>query len=171
MKRTRKWSYIAQEATRLASLKLSPREIARRLGVDKSSVTRWMASGKLPSTAAPPPVFGTTPPPELSHTTKTPEAWAEAVYRDYALDATDQVLVGLAMEAMRKAQDPSVGVGLRMLAAGRFQTLVRQLALVTKLAAAAPAAAPAKVEPQKRTQMAARTGSRVDPRSVLMVVK
>ena len=33
MKRTRKWSFVAQEATRLADIGVSALEIARRLGV------------------------------------------------------------------------------------------------------------------------------------------
>jgi len=50
MKRTHKWQVLRQEAEQLAAAGLPPSEIAHRIGVDKSTVTRWFAAGKLART-------------------------------------------------------------------------------------------------------------------------
>lgn len=128
MRRTRKWAFVAQEATRLAELGLSPSEIARRLEVSRSTVTRWKAAGKFPK-------MGTTAAestqPAVS-TAKTPAEWAKAVREAYALDATDEQLVTVAETALALSLDVHVGPSARMTAAGRFQALVRQLGLVAR---------------------------------------
>lgn len=155
MKRTRKWAFVEQEATRLAGLGLAPREIARRLGVAKSTVTRWIASGKL---ARRDPV----PQPTAQ---QSPGEWAASVRHDYALDATDAQLVTLAQRALELSLDPTVALPVQLHAAGRFQAIVRQLALVTRLGEATTSAPPAPVRPPvPRTD-------RADPRTLLMVVK
>lgn len=48
MRRTRKWAGLQSEAQRLAGQHWAPRQIAARLGVNKSTVTRWIQAGKLP---------------------------------------------------------------------------------------------------------------------------
>jgi transposase len=47
VKRTRKWAYVEQEAKRLVSLGLGHLEIAKRLGVNDSTIRRWVKAGKL----------------------------------------------------------------------------------------------------------------------------
>lgn len=149
MKRTRKWAFVEQEATRLAGLGLASREIAQRLGVAKSTVTRWIAAGKLTRRAPVP----------LPSGAQSPAAWAASVRSDYALDASDSQLVTLAQRALELALDPTVAPPVQLNAAGRFQALVRQLALVTRLADTAPAPVPVR-SPFERT-------ARADPRLVV----
>lgn len=162
MKRTRKWTFVAQEAIRLATLGLSPKEIAKRLGVNRSSVTRWMQSGKLASKRPVKPLKSS----NQRRRTKKPSEWAAAVRSDYQLDETDDQLVGLAEQALTLSLDPNVPANTRITAAGRFQAIVRQLALVArgedKPGAVTPPApeAPPRPEPVQR----------VDPRRLLMVV-
>lgn len=126
MRRTRKWEFVKQEATRLAGLGLSPRDIAKRLELSKSTVTRWMASGKLRRLLKGPP-----PEPVAK---QTPAEWAEAVRKNYALDVTDEQLVTLAESALAMSQNPTLDSRVKLAASGRFQTLVRQLSLVARAA-------------------------------------
>src|SRR5262245_41228823 len=141
MQRTRKWAYVAQEAQRLAALGLTTAEIARRLDVNRSTVFRWVTAGKLPvargaaAAAAPVPA---SPPPDLP---LEPTAWGASVRAAYALNATDAELVGLAERALTAAQNPAESTSTRLSAMGRFQALVKQLALVP-LALETPAPAP-----------------------------
>lgn len=169
-KRTRKWAFVSQEAARLAGLGLSPREIAERLGVDKSSVTRWMKAGKLerrPPSLAP----GATQPKQ------SPAEWAASVREAYDLDATDDQLVTIAETALALSLDRNVAAHVRMTAAGRFQAIVRQLALVARAADkdAAPEKSPAPSTPEPAR--AARGPERIirrpggDPRKLLMAIK
>ena len=172
MRRTRKWAYVAQEATRLVALGLSEREVAKRLGVSKSTVTRWKAAGKLPRTAqapaaAPSEAGGGRP-------KQTPQEWAAAVREAYDLDATDEQLVSLAELALALSLDATIAAHVRMTAAGRFQAVVRQLALVARGAESehqAPASSqPAAAEaPSRKNPMVRRPAG--DPRKLLMVVK
>jgi len=157
VKRTRKWAYVEQEAKRLANLGLQPRDIAKRLGVTKT-VNRWMAMGKLerrPSTQAA----------RVAGSGKSPGEWAATVRKDFALDATDEQLVTLAETALAMSLDPSMAAHVRMGAAGRFQAIVRQLALVARKA---DEQAP-KDEPRAPVVVARRSGA--DPRALLMAVK
>lgn len=168
MKRTRKWAFVEQEATRLAKLGLPPQEIAERIGVNRSSVTRWMATGKLPRTDGEP----TT---RAQHVRgqpgQTPAQWAETVRREYSLDATDEQLVMLAEQALTMASDSTLTASARMNAAGRFQALSRQLALTARRSVSledekpdvTPAAEPKRPMIQRST---------IDPRtSLLQAVK
>jgi plasmid maintenance system antidote protein VapI len=163
MRRTRKWAFVAQEAIRLAALGLAPSEIAKRLGVNKSTVTRWIASGKL-TRAAPPRA------PDLSpHVHKSPDEWAAAVREAYDLDATDDQLVVLAETALRLSLDLKLTAAVRMTAAGRFQALVKQLALIARKVPEVPIGPPAAIEePKKPVVPRVRT---FDPRTHLMAVK
>lgn len=155
--RTRKWSYVEQEAKRLAALGLSPREIARRLEVNKSTVTRWIAAGKLEVRTRL----------TLTGTGQNPAQWAATVRKDYALDATDEQLVTLAESALALALDPSTAPHVRMTAAGRFQAIVRQLALVARVA---DVQTPGLRTAEPLTLVEVPT-VRVDPRRLLMAVK
>jgi plasmid maintenance system antidote protein VapI len=162
VKRTRKWTFVAQEATRLAALGLSPKDIATRLNVDKSSVTRWIKQGRLAITR------NDRKPVRIAAAKKTtPEQWAIAVRAAYDLDATDEQLVSLAVDALKMSRDLAIGPQARMTAAGRFQALVKQLRLVAR-AEAAPAATP---EAPKRQTFAPQRRSNADPRTLLTAVK
>jgi hypothetical protein len=162
VKRTRKWAFVAQEATRLAALGLSPKDIATRLNVDKSSVTRWMKQGKLA------PTRDDRRPVKIGAAKKTtPEQWAAAVRAAYDLDATDEQLVALAVDALKMSRDLAIGPQARMTAAGRFQALVKQLRLIAR-AQVAPQATP---EAPKRQTFEPRHRSTVDPRTLLTAVK
>lgn len=131
MKRTRKWGFVAQEAGRLAALGLAPKDIAIKLGVNKSSVTRWMAAGRLKSTRGRTlrPPSSTAPP---LRPPKTPDAWAQDIRRSYDLDATDDQLVAIAESALALTLNMAETPQIRLQAAGRFQAIVKQLALVAR---------------------------------------
>lgn len=156
---------MAQEARRFADLGLKPLEIATRLGINKSTVTRWMAAGKLTRTTGV--VSAKVTPPELLKPDVTPREWSEAVRREYDLNATDAQLVTLAEGALAVSLDLTVTPQVRMTASGRFQSLVRQLALVARGAEKVPDVpntAPAAVAPRALRPVGA------DPRVRLMSV-
>ena len=161
MGRTRKWAYVAQEAGRLAGLGLGPRDIAARLGVNRSSVTRWIQQGKLGRERQSTPAAK--PPKELPK--QSPTEWGASVRKDYDLNATDRQLVELAEQALRVAHNLEEPASVRMTATGRFQALVKQLVLTmrSELAAEGPPAEAERPEPVKRTG--------TDPRAILMAVK
>lgn len=162
MRRTRKWAYVAQEAQRLADLKLSPREIAERLEVRKSTVTRWIASGKLAQKKGTPKTAAKVASGQVD---KTAAQWAASVRAAYDLDATDEQLVTLAESTLLVAKDPLTPASLRLQAMGRYQALVKQLSLVARAADAKPTEAPKR----KTFRPPARTGT--DPRGILTGVK
>lgn len=159
---------MAQEAGRLAELGLSPLEIATRLGVNKSTVTRWMAAGKLSRTSGVRPHQADTPP-ELLRPDVTPREWSEAVRREYDLNATDAQLVTLAEAALSVSLSLTVSPQVRMTASGRFQSLVRQLALVARGAEKTPDVPQKPQAPVVAPRALRKPG--LDPRMHLMAVK
>jgi hypothetical protein len=165
VRRTRKWAFVAQEAKRLADLGLLPAEIARRLGegVNRSTVQRWMAAGKIRDTRQ-----GSKGAQLASFTTETkPDEWAMTVRKEFALDATDEQLVGGGAAMLVVANDPLQPMSVRIAARREFRATAKQLALVAR-AADAPAA-PVRPTDAARQVPARRSG--VDPRNVLMAVK
>ncbi len=58
----------------------------------------------------------------------SPDAWASWVRARYELDATEDVLLSLALDALKLSRDES-DARVRISAAGRFQSLLRQLGL------------------------------------------
>lgn len=161
MRRTRKWAYVAQEARRLADLGLSHLDIADRLDVHRTTVKRWMAAGKLRDTSGTGPDRPVMSGAPSSHCAGA-EMWAAAVRAAYALDATDEQLVDLATSALAVAKNPLEEAGVRLMATGRFQGLVKQLALVARTPATeAPPPEPEPVRPAR--------GPRADPRGQLML--
>lgn len=166
MRRTRKWGFVRQEAIRLAGLRLSSLEIAKRLGVTKATVNRWKAEGKLPAPSTRRRQPGTT----TGRRPLSPAGWAAAVRREYALDATDGQLVNLAQIALEISRNPKEPHRVRMAATGRFQSIVKQLALVARdedKAAGDPV--PDAVEtPTRNPAVARKSGG--DPRGILMAV-
>jgi transposase len=170
MRRTRKWAYVEQEARRLADLGLSGYALAKHLGVSEASVSRWVKAGKLTLKGGKSAEReANRAEVEASGSQKSPDQWAASVRAEYQLDATDEVLVAMAEAAKLKALDEGIGVSARLQAMGRFQALVRQLALVTRKRDQEPTpAAPPPEEPKKRV-VERRTGT--DPRVLLMPVK
>jgi hypothetical protein len=150
MNRTRKWKYMAQEAGRLVEIGLSQSAIADRLGVRQSTVSRWMATGKLVKSGRTPP----SAPPVMP-----PLDWAATVRSMYALDASDDELVNLAVAALEVAKDGAQPPMIRLAAAGRFQALVKQLALV------------ARREEATQTPAAVTRPHRTDPRAQFAIVR
>jgi transposase-like protein len=98
---------------------------ARQLGVNRSSLHRWMANGKVPRPASRP--RGT----PATDAGCSPEHWAVAVRQAYELTATEQRLVDLAVEALTMARDAAKPETVRLAAMGRYQRLVQQLNLET----------------------------------------
>lgn len=165
VKRTRKWSFVAQEAGRLAALGLSQVEIARQLGLNKSTVSRWMKAGKLPASR----VAEVAHPQVAVRPGQTPAEWAAAVRAAYDLDATDEQLVTVAESALGLSLDSAVSPQVRMTAAGRFQALVKQLALVARNQPQQVRTQPELPEAKPKPPL--RVIHRPDPRKLLMAVK
>jgi len=144
MQRTRKWSHVGPAAQRLAALGLSPTAIAGELGLDRSTVQRWMAAGKIEDTRTSRPGDPASP---LAAAAELPALeWAPAIRAAYTLDQTDTKLVDLADLALSVAQNAKELPSIRLAAAGRFQSLVKHLATrirptVDERAVAAPAQA------------------------------
>lgn len=157
MRRTRKWAYVAQEAQRLADLGLSAADIARRLEVHWSTVDRWIKSGKLMHGES---IAKGRPGVPPASPEQTVGQWSAEVRRSYALDVTDGELVSLAEDALKMARDPNSPPSLQLQAMGRYQQLVKQLALVARAAAEAKPE-----EPKRKVIRAVRTGT--DPRGIL----
>lgn len=166
MRRTRKWAFVQQEAERLAGLGLTAAEIARRLDLNKSTVGRWIAAGKLTVRERREEVATGS-----GRDRQTPAQWAESVRREYDLDSTDDQLLTLAEEALALSMDRTVGPHIRMAASGRFQAIVRQLALVARGAQKeADEGAPKQEEPAQPKKNPPVERPPGDPRGVLMMV-
>jgi hypothetical protein len=132
VKRTRKWAFVAQEARRLADLGLTPQEIAKRLGegVNRSTVQRWMAAGKIRDNRR-----GAKGEKLASFTLlRKPSEWATDVRKEYALDSTDDQLVTLAESALGISLDVDQPKPVRLNAMRTYQGLVKQLSLITRAA-------------------------------------
>jgi hypothetical protein len=160
VRRTRKWAYVAQEATRLADIGLSPTEIATRLEVARSTVHRWMAAGKLTDTHRRAAGGAEVRP-------RSATEWSAAVRANYALDATDEELVTMGEAALRKVHDPRATPQVQLSAMSRFIAIVKQLALVARAAEATPAPVEAPPPPAERATRRPAT----DPRTFLQAVK
>jgi ribosomal protein S14 len=95
-----------------------------------------------------------------------PAQWAKDVRKDYQLDATDEQLVLAGQFALRVANDLTEKAITRLNASGRFQSIVRQLALGRSVARErAEKATPVAPAPRPRQ---VRTGG--DPRGLLHAV-
>lgn len=107
---------------------------ARTLGVNRSSIQRWIRAGKVPPFSPSPRA------PRLAPTSQQPErepepvataGWAASVRAAYDLTATELELLALAERARTIALDDTQKPETQLAAAGRFQTLIRQLNLET----------------------------------------
>ena len=159
MRRTRKWAYVAQEARRLADLGLSAAEIGRRLEVNRSTVHRWMATGKLPDTKGSrlvgPAVEAASPGRRLGVRRPGRRRCARRM-RSMPPTSSSWTLATAALTVAKAAGEPAT---VRLQAAGRFQALVKQLALVARKPEAETAPAPSRRRPPVRAP-------RADPRAI-----
>jgi len=104
---------------------------ARQLGVDRSTIHRWIEAGKVPRPAQrrPSPLSKATRVSYLPDAMLTPAAWAEAVRTAYELSPTETMLLSLAEGALSLARDDAAKPETRLAAMGRYQALVKQLRL------------------------------------------
>lgn len=165
MRRTRKWGYVEQEAKRLAGAGLSPREIAKKLDLSKSTVTRWIKAGKLSRGA-------TGKGPHVNAPARqSPSEWAKSVRDEYALDSTDEQLVTLGESALSVSRDMTVTAQLQLAAGARFAAIVKQLNLPMRRATAEPedGEKPAATAAKKNPVVVRKPAG--DPRTLFMVPK
>ena len=104
-------------------------EAARRLGVDRSTVKRWIAAEKIPRPVGRKPSRRRGVAQGAARAGQSPEAWARAVRRKYDLSDTEQQLVTLARDALALAREPERRAETRLAAMGRYEQLVRDLNL------------------------------------------
>lgn len=156
MKRTHKLKALRNVAEVVASApNLSV--AAKRLGVNRSTLHRWLQSGKIQRAE---PKKGLA---AGATDDQSPEAWAKAVREAAELDATQGVLVELAAAALRMARTENQPA-VRLSAMGRYQQLVRQLNLTNENLAATP-------QTKAVERPAAVRRAMMDPRAALMAVK
>jgi len=119
---------IGKDVAEVLATSPSQSAAARRLGVDRSTLHRWLAAGKVQR-----------PPgrekraeeatPAAATTDQTPEQWAASVRTDYEFSSTEEVLVDLGAVTLRLSKDERLSPSERLAAVGRFQTLIKQLHL------------------------------------------
>ena len=131
VKQTHKFKALRGDVDAVLSAAPNLSEAARTLGVDRSTLTRWLASGKVKRPAKGGPRRVTAAALEATADTgavpTTSTAWAAGIRAAYALTATESELVGLADAALQLAQDLTVKPEIRLTAMTKFQALVRQL--------------------------------------------
>ena len=123
MKKTHKFRALSGEAAAVIAAAPSLTVAARQLGVDRSTIHRWLQVGKVARPARRPRHQD----PKSVGPPQSPEAWAMAVRAAYALTDTESALLDLAEEALCLARDQTLKPEVRLSAAGRFQQLVKQL--------------------------------------------
>lgn len=155
MRRTRKRKALGDVAAVVAA-SLSLSDAARKLGVNVSTVSRWVAAGHAPKPGA---VVAQDR--ERAAAAALPASdWAAQFRASRILDETQGELVGLAADHLALAKDGTAPAMTRLAASRRFSDLIRQLtASEQQMASQAQPVKPA---------LARRGG---DPRSILMVVK
>jgi excisionase family DNA binding protein len=125
-KRTWRFKSLSSDAAAVMSTAPSLRAAAKSLGVNKSTIFRWVKAGKLPA-----PIRGRVREErktEASVTgTASQQSWAAVIRERYELDATETSLVRLAEMAERIASDPLQPAAVRLAAMGRFAQITKQL--------------------------------------------
>lgn len=124
-KRTHKLGGLGDVA---AVVKASPSlgAAAKKLGIDRSTLYRWIKSGAV---SEPDPKRGAPETPETVPAGQSPEEWAATIRSEHRLSRTDLQLLELAVIALTAGRDMSLKSKDRMTAIGRFQLVVRQLNL------------------------------------------
>jgi hypothetical protein len=173
-RKTRAWKYVAQEAKRMAALHCSPAEIAAHIGVDKSTVTRWIARGLLKVGSN---VIDVS---TIVRAKKSPAEWAQAIRDEFDLSDTDDQLVTLGEAALMISQDAQAKRSERLNASRTFLSIETKLGLAARRAPSAEqereqheaAAAAAVASKAASKNPPVRRPSNADPRmSFMRVVK
>ena len=124
-------------------------EAARTIGVNRSTVFRWIQQGKVPAPGTRVRVkrevttrghlpdnkgpFVPTSDVETSLHLPDPKHWAAAVRAKYDLSATENTLVDLGVAALAIAEDKEQRPEVRLAAMGRYAALVKQLNLESEM--------------------------------------
>jgi hypothetical protein len=95
---------------------------ARQLGVDRSTVHRWISAGRVEQPSRRRRKVAGEP-------TQPPASWAATIRLAYELSPTEDTLVDLAAQALSLTRDATAKPETRLAAMGRFQMIVRQLHL------------------------------------------
>lgn len=167
-RRTRAWSFVAQEAKRLASIGCSPAEIAAHIKVNKSTVTRWIAQGKLKVKSKIVDVS------TIVRAKKTPAEWAQSIRDEFDLSDTDDQLVTLGEAALMISQDPAAKRSERLNASRAFLSIETKLALAARRGQPEteqqpqPVAVAAAVSKPVTKNPPVRRSSTADPRAAFM---
>lgn len=130
---------------------------ASRLGINRSTLTRWMQQGKVTRPGSLPAAGPSADVPATS------EGWKAGVLAQHVLSDTERTLVDVAERALTLACDDTAAAFTRLSAMGRFAALVRQLNLDAKRVGAVKGP-----DVPARATAVRRVGA--DPRSSLMVL-
>ena len=128
MPKSFKFRRIGKDAAEVLASSPSQSAAARRLGVDRSTLHRWLVAGKVQR----PPrreKRATEATPAAEMTDQTPEQWAATLRADYLFSSTEEVLVDLGAVTLRLSKDERLSPSERLAAVGRFQQLIKQLHL------------------------------------------
>ena len=158
MKKTHKLGALGDVAAVVARAG-STTNAARQLGVNPSTVHRWIKSGKVPVPAW---LAGRADPVVGAPSDQAPGEWAAWVRATFPLDQTGETLLELAASALQMARNEAPP--LRLAAMARYQQLVKQLNLQDPAIQAGRSAPPAPRPPRT-----ARLEG--DPRAFLLAVK
>ena len=133
-KKTWRLATMKNEAFSSVSSARSVAAAARDLGVNRSTVHRWIQSGKIPKLgkARPRTARPSTALCASVAAPQTPAAWALDLEAKYSLSATEAQLLAPAVLARTMADDAALAPAVRLQAAGRFAALVKQLNLETE---------------------------------------
>jgi excisionase family DNA binding protein len=133
-KRTWKLGMVRNAAPSVMASAKTVAAAARELGVDRSTVHRWIQAKKIPAPTGKAARLGKarTAPGASVGRVQTPEEWAHGVEETYSLSGTERQLLALAVLARTMADDAALAPAVRLQAAGRFAALVKQLNLETE---------------------------------------
>ena len=121
------WRRLGKDVGEVVASSSSLSAAARRLGVDRSTLHRWLKAGKVQGAAARQKRATTAE--DGPATNRTPGEWAAAVRRDYEFTATEERLVDLSELTLTMSQDERLSTSERLAAMARFQALTKQLRL------------------------------------------
>lgn len=167
MKRTHKLKAIG-DARDIVGFARSRTEAAAQLGVNRSTLHRWIKAGKVPEpgSARPPrPAGEKTEKPTGVVPAQSPDDWAKAMQKDRELTATERQLLDLARAALTMAYG-SDDEKTRLSAMARFQGLEKRLNLDAMMVDKPVMSAPA-----RGGRPARRPSASMDPRKILSAVK
>src|SRR5262245_16210298 len=126
-KRTWRWKALTDDVRQVMATSPSLGAAAARLGVDKSTIFRWVKAGKLPA-----PSGGRRHEVAVADAVSGPQTaaeWAQAARETFLLTPTESALVDLGEATLALAKDQTQKVEVRLAAAARFQQITRQLNL------------------------------------------